>query len=86
MRAAALAQVQVDAARAQLVAAEQRARVAGENRGFYDKSFRLGENDLPTRLRIEAEEVEAERALMRARIGLAQGISQWRQSLGLLPE
>lgn len=86
VRAAALAQVQVDAARAQLVAAEQRARVAGENRGFYDKSFRLGESDLPTRLRIEAEAVEAERALMRARIGLAQGISQWRQSLGLLPE
>jgi cobalt-zinc-cadmium efflux system outer membrane protein len=86
VRAAALAQVQVDAARAQLAAAEQRARVAGENRGFYDKSFRLGESDLPTRLRIEAEAVEAERALMRARIGLAQGISQWRQSLGLLPE
>ncbi|UCV29368.1 TolC family protein [Ferribacterium limneticum] len=86
VRAAALAQVQVDAARAQLAAAEQRARVAGENRGFYDKSFRLGESDLPTRLRIETEAVEAERALMRARIALAQGISQWRQSLGLLPE
>ncbi len=86
VRAVELARLQVDAARVQVAAAEQRVRVAGENRGFYDKSFRLGESDLPTRLRIETEAVEAERALMRARIALAQGISQWRQSLGLLPE
>lgn len=86
MRAADLARAQVEAARAQLAAAGQRARAAGENRGFFDKSFRLGESDLPTRLRIENEAVEAERALIRARIGLAQSISQWRQSLGLLPE
>lgn len=77
---------QVEAGRLQLTAAEQRARLARENRGFYEKSFRLGESDLPTRLRIESEAFEAERALGRARIALAQGISQLRQSLGLLPE
>ena len=77
---------QVQAGRQQLAAAEQRARLARENRGFYEKSFRLGESDLPTRLRIESEAFEAERALGRARIALAQGISQLRQSLGLLPE
>lgn len=82
----AAARLQVQAMRAQVVAAERRARLAQENRGFYDKSFRLGESDLPTRLRIEAEAFEAERALGRARIALAQGISQWRQALGLLPE
>lgn len=81
-----LAASQVAAARRQLAAAESRAALARENRAFYDKSFRLGESDLPTRLRIEAEAFEAERALGRARIALAQGISQWRQSLGLLPE
>jgi len=81
-----LAARQVAAARQQLAAAEQRAALARENRDLYDKSFRLGESDLPTRLRIEAEAFEAERALGRARIALAQGISQWRQSLGLLPE
>ena len=48
-----------------------RARLARENRGFYEKSFRLGESDLPTRLRIESEAFEAERALGRARIALA---------------
>lgn len=67
-------------------AAEQRATLARENRGFYDKSFRLGESDLPTRLRVDSEAFEAERALGRARIALALGISQLRQSLGLLPE
>jgi cobalt-zinc-cadmium efflux system outer membrane protein len=85
-REAAAVRQQVAAAHRQLAAAEQRARLARENRGFYDKSFRLGETDLPTRLRIDSEAFEAERALGRARIALAQGISQWRQSLGLLPE
>lgn len=77
---------QVAAARQQLAATEERARLARENRGYYEKSFRLGETDLPARLRIEAEAFEAERALGRARIALGQGISQLRQSLGLLPE
>jgi cobalt-zinc-cadmium efflux system outer membrane protein len=85
-REAAAVRLQVAAARQQLAAAEQRAGLARENRGFYDKSFRLGESDLPTRLRVDSEAFEAERALGRARIALAMGISQLRQSLGLLPE
>lgn len=85
-REAAAVRQQVAAARVQLAAAEQRARLAGENRVYFEKSFRLGETDLPTRLRIENEAFEAERALGRARIALAQGISQLRQALGLLPE
>ena len=85
-REAAAVQLQLGAARQQLAAAEQRSRLALENRSFYDKSFRLGESDLPTRLRIESEAFEAERALGRTRIALAQTISQLRQSLGLLPE
>ena len=85
-REAAAGRLQVAAARQQLAAAEQRATLARENRGFYDKSFRLGDSDLPTRLRVDSEAFEAERALGRARIALALGISQLRQSLGLLPE
>lgn len=80
------ARARVAAARAQLVAAERRAQLAGESRGFFDKSFRLGETDLPTRLRIEAEAVEARRQAASARIEVAAAISQWRQALGLLPE
>lgn len=85
-RAAAAFRLQVAAARLQLAAAEERAQLARDNRGFYEKSFRLGESDLPTRLRIEAEAVEADKALGRARLALAFGISQLRQALGLLPE
>jgi cobalt-zinc-cadmium efflux system outer membrane protein len=75
-----------EAARAWLAAAEQRARLANESRGFFEKSFRLGETDLPTRLRIEAEAAEAEREAARARVELAASISALRQALGLLPE
>lgn len=76
----------VEASRIQLDAAQRRAQLAKESRGFFDKSFRLGETDLPTRLRIEAEAVEAERQEARSRIDLAAAISAWRQSLGLLPQ
>jgi cobalt-zinc-cadmium efflux system outer membrane protein len=78
--------VRVDASRSQLAAAERRAQLARESRGFFDKSFRLGETDLPTRLRIEAEAAEAERQAARTRIELAAAISAWRQALGLLPQ
>lgn len=80
------ARVRVDTSRTQLAAAERRALLARESRGFFDKSFRLGETDLPTRLRIEAEAAEAERQAARARLELAAAISAWRQALGLLPQ
>jgi cobalt-zinc-cadmium efflux system outer membrane protein len=80
------ARVRVGAYRTQLAAAERRAQLARESRGFFDKSFRLGETDLPTRLRIEAEAAEAERQAARTRIELAAAISAWRQALGLLPQ
>lgn len=80
------ARVRVEASRTQLTAAERRAQLARESRGFFDKSFRLGETDLPTRLRIEAEAAEADRQAARTRIELAAAISAWRQALGLLPQ
>jgi cobalt-zinc-cadmium efflux system outer membrane protein len=80
------ARVRVQASRTQLAAAERRAQLARESRGFFDKSFRLGETDLPTRLRIEAEAAEAERQAASSRIELAAAISAWRQVLGLLPQ
>lgn len=80
------ADARVQAARSQLAAAEKRARLAGESRGFFDKSFRMGETDLPTRLRIELEAVEAEKQASRARTDLAAAISSLRQAMGLLPE
>jgi len=80
------ARSRVDATRVQLDAAEKRARLAREVRGFFEKSFRLGESDLPTRLRVELEAVEAERQAARTRIEAAAAISSLRQALGLLPQ
>ena len=74
------------AARAVLAAATERARLATETRAFFDKSFRLGETDLPTRLRVDQEAAHAQRELARARIDLNRAIAQQRQSLGLLPQ
>lgn len=82
----ALARARVDAQARRLDAAAERDRLAAETRSFYDKAFRLGETDLPTRLRIELDAVEAERAHARARIDAAEAVSRLRQALGLLPE
>ncbi|MDP1691800.1 MAG: TolC family protein [Burkholderiaceae bacterium] len=82
----ATAQFRADAAQRVVVAADQRAALADETKRLFEKSFRLGETDLPTRLRVELEAFEAERQRERARIDLAQAVSQWRQALGLLPE
>jgi cobalt-zinc-cadmium efflux system outer membrane protein len=77
---------QVDALTEAHAAAERRARLALESRGFFEKSFRLGESDLPTRLRVELDALEAQRQAARARIEHAAALSRWRQALGLLPD
>lgn len=80
------ARARVQALEAAQAAAERRAVLARESRGFFDKSFRAGESDLPTRLRVELEAFEAERQVLRARLEVDAAISQFRQALGLLPE
>ena len=67
-------------------AGEQRLQLARESKGFFEKAFRLGESDLPTRLRVELEAFEAERQALRSRLEVAAAISQLRQALGLLPQ
>lgn len=81
---AASARVRLQASQVQVQAAERRSRLAAETRAFYDKSFRLGESDLPTRLRVELEAAEAQRALARSRVEAAAAVSQLRQALGFL--
>lgn len=78
--------LRLESARTQVKAADRRAQLARESRGFFQKSFRMGESDLPTRLRIELEASDAERQAARARIDLAAAVSALRQALGLLPE
>ena len=65
--------------------ATQRARLAGESQALIARSHQLGEADLPTRLRFDAERFDAELSLARARIDLQRAVSQLNQALGLLP-
>ena len=80
------ARARLESARLQAAAAQRRATLSSETRGFFEKSFALGESDLPTRLRVELESFEAERHLARVRIEEATAVSQLRQALGVLPE
>jgi len=80
------ARARLDSAQAQMTAADKRAQLARESRGFFQKSFQMGETDLPTRLRIELEAGEAQRQAGRTRIDRAAAVSALRQALGLLPE
>ena len=80
------ARQRVASVRVQADAAQQRARLARETTGFFEKSFRMGESDLPTRLRVELESAEADRQAVRARINHAVSVSALRQALGLFPE
>lgn len=63
----------------------ERVRLANEVADLYGKAYRLGELDLPTRLRAEGERAVASLALSRARIELKHALSRVNQSLGLLP-
>lgn len=83
---AQLARSQWQAAERRRQASEERAQLARETQRFFDKAFRLGESDLPTRLRIAQETFAAERAASRARIQESAALSAYRQALGLLPE
>lgn len=76
---------ELEAARRAEAAAAQRARLAGEVQALIAKSYRLGESDLPTRLRAETERFEAELAHARAQVETRRAISKLNQAYGLLP-
>ncbi|ALT77562.1 TolC family protein [Paucibacter sp. KCTC 42545] len=79
------AEAQLTASGLAAEAAQRRAELLAATRGFYAKSFALGQSDLPTRLRVEQEAFEAQRLSARARLQAAQAVSALRQAQGLLP-
>lgn len=81
-----------DAATAELEAARRSERLALERERFareaqvlIAKSHRLGETDLPTRLRADAERFEAELARARAAIEARRALSKLNQANGAMP-
>ena len=75
----------VSSAEQRIAVLTARSGLADEVATLYAKAYRLGELDLPTRLRAEGERANANLALSRARIELKHAISRVNQSLGLLP-
>ncbi len=79
------ARAELEAARRTQAAMAERARLGTEVQALVAKAYRLGESDLPTRLRADSEKFEADLSLARARVSLQRAVSQLNQSLGLLP-
>lgn len=82
-REAAVAEL--EAARRSEKLAAQRERFAREAQELIVKSHRLGETDLPTRLRADAERFEAELARARASIEARRALSKLNQANGAMP-
>jgi outer membrane protein, heavy metal efflux system len=79
------AQAQLTLSRARLAPAQRRAAFSAEATQLYDKAYRLGELDLPTRLRSESERMSAARDATRIELEVAQAVSKVKQVLGVLP-
>jgi cobalt-zinc-cadmium efflux system outer membrane protein len=81
----AAASADLDAARRQEALAVLRAALSTQMQTLVAKSHRLGESDLPTRMRADNEKFDADLSLARARIALQRAVSLLNQSLGILP-
>ncbi len=81
----AAAHADLDATRRQEALAAQRATLSMQIQALVAKSYRLGESDLPSRMRADNEKFDADLSLARARIAVQRAISQLNQSLGTLP-
>lgn len=79
------AAAELEAARRGEALAIERERFAQEAQALVAKSHRLGESDLPTRLRAEAERFDAELARAKAGVETRRAISKFNQSNGSLP-
>lgn len=79
------AQRERDTTEANAALAAQRAALTAETLQLINKSFSLGENDLPTLLRARAAAFDAQADVRRLEVARAAAVSRQRQALGLLP-
>ncbi len=79
------AEIALVTAEARVPLAKRRAELASEAAALYEKAYRLGELDLPTRLRSESERALAARDAVRAELEVEHAISRLQQALGNLP-
>jgi cobalt-zinc-cadmium efflux system outer membrane protein len=82
---AARAKLTLELAQQQLNTAQERRALTADNLSLAEKSFTLGESDLPTLLRVRSSAFEAEAFLNRQRVARAASVSRLNQTLGVLP-
>ena len=79
------AAAELRAARTAHAAATERNRLSTEVQALITKSWRLGDSDLPARLRTDNEQFEASLALAKTNIDVQRAIANLNQAYGLLP-
>ncbi|NQW93865.1 MAG: TolC family protein, partial [Polaromonas sp.] len=79
------ATAELRAARAAQTAARERVRLSTEVQTLITKSWRLGDSDLPTRLRADNEQFEASLAFAKAGIDVQRAIANLNQAHGVFP-
>ena len=82
---AAAAALELHAAHAARAAALERVRLSTEVQTLITQSWRLGNSDLPTRLRADNEQFEARLSLAKATIDVQRAIANLNQAQGQLP-
>ena len=73
------------AARAAQAAAQQRLRLSTEVQALINKSWQLGNSDLPSRLRADNDQFEARLSLAKASVEVQRAIANLNQANGYLP-
>ena len=81
----AAATAELRASRTAQTAASERNRLSTEVQALITKSWRLGESDLPARLRADNEQFEASLSLARATVEVQRAIANLNQAWGYLP-
>ena len=81
----AAATAELGAARMSQTAAAERNRLSQEVQTLITKSWRLGDSDLPTRLRADNEQFEASLALAKATVEVQRAVANLNQANGILP-
>ena len=81
----AAANAELLAARTVQIAASERLRLSTEVQTLITKSWRLGDSDLPARLRADNEQFEASLSLARAAIDVQRAIANLNQAHGVFP-
>ena len=83
--AVAAANLELRAAHAAQIAVSERVRLSTEVQMLITKSWRLGDSDLPTRLRADNEQFDANLSLAKASIDVQRAIANLNQAHGILP-